>query len=340
MKMDPGKIWDFIELNWGIRPKEVRFIEEGDSTNNWQVSDTEKGVYILRNGGKFSHYVRFQCDILNFLQEKGFPYQIPAPIRAKNDDFVVDTEEGSYLFYKYIDGKVLESVTVEEAFRVGLMLAIYHSYIDGFDWYGYQQLRSKDLLDKEKMRQFMMSCRWTVEEKAKKSKLDLTFLSRFDGFVDFYINILEGVDLDYYCSLPKIPCHGDFERRNILKKGGRLIGFIDLGGVTIDPSICDLQSCIQLNCRSRKRRQLDMNLVKAVVSGYISQIKLDRRQLELIPPLMYSEMLKTLCWVMAELVKPESRVDSIEASDRIEILFWIKNYYLSLKHFFRKFSKD
>lgn len=336
--MDLGKISGFIESNWDIRPQEVSFIEEGDSTNNWKVLDIEKEAYILRDAGKFNHYVRFQCDILNFLQEKGFPYQITTPIRAKNNDFVIDTEKGSYFLYKYIDGKVLEDVTAEDAYQVGLMLAVYHGYIADFDWRGYQQLRSKDLLDRQKLAQFVTNCRRAVEEKANKSELDEIFLSGIDRLVDFYIDILKKIDLEYYHSLPEIPCHGDFERRNIIKMEDRLVGFIDLGGITIDPSICDLQSCIQLN--SMRNGQLDMNLVKAIISGYISHRGIGRHQLELIPPLMYSEMLKTLCWVMAELTIPESRVNLNEASDRIGILPWIKNHYLDLAHLFSEFSQN
>lgn len=321
--------FDFIESNWDIRPKKVSFIEEGDSTNNWRVSDIKEETYILRNAGKFKHYVRFQCDILNFLHQRKFPYQIPVPVKARNHDFVVGTKEGNYLVYKYIEGKTLEDATAEDAFQVGLMLAAYHGYVVNFNWQNYQQLRSKDLLDTQKVTQFIMSCKRTVEEKVIKSELDEIFLSCFDGLVDNYIDILRKTDLEYYHTLPKIPCHGDFERRNIIKRRNKIVGFIDLGGITIDPSICDLQSCIQLNCM--RNRQLDMDLAKAIVSGYTSHTELNRQQLELIPSLMYSEMLKTLCWIMANLAIPGSKVSPTEASNRIKILPWLKDHLLDLR---------
>lgn len=323
-----GAFSSFIESNWGIKPRKVSFIEEGNSTNNWKVLDNGMGRYVLRNAGRFRHYVRLQCDILNFLREKEFPYLIPMPVRASINDFVVDTEEGSYFLYKYIDGEVLRNVTVEDACQVGLMLAMYHDYIADFDWRGYQQLRSKDLLDEPKMVQFIKNCRQVVEEKENKTEMDATFLSEINDFIVFYAGILKKTDIAYYHSLPQIPCHGDFDRRNILKKEDRVVGFIDLGGITIDPPICDLQSCIQLNCM--RNGELNLDTAKAIFDGYASCRRFNRDQLELIDTLLYSEMLKTLCWVMAELAKPESRVDETEASDRMKMLILLKNNKYSL----------
>jgi len=325
MKLE--KIYDFIESNWGIKPKKIRYIEEGNSTYNWKVVDIENKTYVLRNAGKFSHYVRFQYDILNFLQDEKFPYQTPTLMRTKNSNFLINTKKGTYLFYRYIEGNVLRGMSKEDAYQIGRMLATYHKYIADFNWYGYKQLRSKNLLDKKKMTKFLAGCIRTVVKKTKKTELDLVFLSKAKSFLNFYSDILRKTNLNYYHSLPKIPCHGDLGKRNIIKQENRIIGFIDLGGITIDPPICDLQSCIQLN--TMKNGQLDMNLAKYIINGYTSCRKLDRKQLKLIPSLIYSEMLKTLCWIMSKLATPDNRINLIEASERIKTLLWLKNHYLT-----------
>jgi len=163
----------------------------------------------------------------------------------------------------------------------------------------------------------------------------LVFLSKIDIFLNFYLDILKKTDFKYYHSLPKIPCHGDFDKRNIIKKKNKIIGFIDLGGVTIDPPICDLQSCIQLN--TMKNGQLDIDLAEYIIDGYNSYRRIGKDQLELIPILMYSEMLKTLCWVMFKLATPDNRINLIEALERMKTLSWFKNYYLNLTRFFKTF---
>lgn len=332
-EMEVERISDLIRFNWGIRPQKINFIEEGDSTNNWRVISDDGETYVLRNAGSYRHYVRFQCDVLNYLTENGFPYQIPTPIKTMKDNFFIGYREDSLFLYRYIPGDVLGRVTHSDAFEIGKMLAVYHKYVSSFDWQGYDQLRSKDLFEEGKMVEFISKCRSEVMEKTNKTKIDQLYLSKIQGFSDFYSSIVAHVDLGLHKSLKRIPCHGDFERRNIIKREGKIVGFIDLGGITIDPQIYDLQNCVQLN--SMRKGKLDMDVAKVIIDGYGGHAKSEREQFELILPLMYSEMLKTLCWVIAERSKSGTRVDESEAAERVKVLSWMLDNYSSLEKFFR-----
>lgn len=319
--------------NWEIKTKTLSSIEQGDSTNNWVVTSDADERYILRNAGNYNHYVRFQCDILRFLAKKKLPYEIPAPLSLKiGSGYVTDVDSDSFFLYKYINGETLHKISIVEAKEIGEMLATYHKYISSFKWEGYNQLRSKNLFEKEKNARFMMSSRRAVEAKKAKTDTDQSFLADFKKFYNFYIQILSSTDLGRYRSGKRIPCHGDLEKRNIIKRGDNIVGFIDLGGITIDPAICDLQSCIQLN--SLGRGQLNKEIAQAILQGYTQKTDVKNVDLQFITPLMYADMLKTLCWILLDRSKDNSRIDEEEARQRINTLLWFMENFNDVKSWF------
>ena len=79
--------------------------------------------------------------------------------------------------------------------------------------------------------------------KSTMSECDQLFVDWAARLLDTYNTIVEGVDRGAYNALAKIPCHGDFAPRNMLGRDGEIVGFIDLGGITIDPRVCDVENC-------------------------------------------------------------------------------------------------
>lgn len=329
--LDPVVADRLLQSNWGIKAEETDFVALGDSTLNWVISAADGNVYVLRNAGNFEQYVRFQCDVLNHLTETGFPYQVPQPLRTGQGEFVVDTESGSYFVYPFIPGNTPTELDQTKSVDIGRMLATYHQYIKGFNWESRPQLRSKNLFETDVFIGFIQKCESTVSGKKVKSDADLAYLDRFDRFRSFYGETVSSVDTDYYNSLSKIACHGDFERRNIIVQGDKIVGFVDLGGVTIDPRICDLQSCIQLN--STENGRLNMKTANGIIEGYAGVIRPEERERKLILPLMYTEMLKTLSWVLSERTKPDTRVELVEATSRLDALSWIMENYSDIQEY-------
>ncbi|MBU1256786.1 hypothetical protein KKA49_03820, partial [Patescibacteria group bacterium] len=193
--LDPIEVDRLLQSNWGIKAEQTNFVTMGDSTLNWIIKVADKNDCVLRNAGSFRHYVRFQCDVLSYLAESEFPYQAPKPLRTRHGEFVVDIKSGSYFVYPFISGNTPSEIDRIKSVDVGKMLASYHQHIEGFEWEGRLQLRSKNLLESDVFIDFIQRCKDMVGGKETKSKVDLVYLGRFEGLKSFYEKVMASVDV-------------------------------------------------------------------------------------------------------------------------------------------------
>jgi len=138
-----SQVIDLVERNWYITVDSVAYIPAGVSTHNWLVAGAD-GQHIFRDGGAFSDYVRFQCDVYAALGEGDFPYEIPRPILSSHGQHVVNEGDSHYALYPYIYGDTMNNSSSLNGQRVGNMLAAYHSGVARIDYSDYRQLRSKE----------------------------------------------------------------------------------------------------------------------------------------------------------------------------------------------------
>jgi Ser/Thr protein kinase RdoA (MazF antagonist) len=300
------QVSDILAENWGVNSAGAVFIPEGVSTLNWLVQTQEGARYILRDCGNYKDYTQFQCDVWHELGRSGFPYEIPRPLPTADGGHVARFEDSSsFILYPYIVGTTAKCADLQGQ-EIGHMLGSYHNGVAPMDWSSYAQLRSKELLAPDGLLPHIVDTVARIEGQGPKLEVGRTFLELHPEITGKFVGMLEALDQEAYASLPCIPCHGDYKPENLLTRGGRLVGLIDLGGVVIDPKILDVQNSIATAAFGTGG--FDEPKVGEILKGYSEQSALASDEITLIAPLMYADVVRRMCWQLQELCVSQSRV--------------------------------
>lgn len=322
--------------NWSLKAEAERFVDEGESCQNWLITNKEGERFIVRNAGNYRKYIEFQVYLMNHLRQKDFPYLVPQPLKTNDGNNVVLTSQGNFYVYPYIDGECLdETLSVDLLTQVGRLVARYDLVVSDISWEGREQLRRRLIFDGKSYQLFEK----IVEKLSHKDDLDdveRLFIQTREDIDNLNIRFSIGNIISRYEALPKIPCHGDIFSKNIITKDGQIAGLVDFGGICIESRIFDLQSALDNFCAIDG--EIDYNSTKIVMQAYLSVTPLSKEELSLIPMVMFYDVFTSVLWILEERSKPNSRIPDTEAVQRIRLLGWLSKNSHKLEEFCKNHS--
>lgn len=313
-----------VHRGWGVTAQDSRRILGGESTLNWHI-DTEDGSYVLRNAGGYGEYVSMQAALLNHLNSTEFPYQVPRLQKTVEGNSVQKIDDSFYVMYPYLPGDtgVFPGYDYKE---LGAMLGEYHHYSQDFDWNNFGQLRSKRLFDDGSVRPYIVNL---VTNLGNSAELGDSF-SREYGSIEqlqndtrLIIKDLARIGLSDYANYA---CHGDYSPDNVLAIDTKIAGLIDFGGVTIDPRVTDMATCISRV--AIRNGEYDTAIANDLIEGYHRTSALDDSEISALIPLAFIDTVRSLSWQTSEVTSnPYTRVAQADAVDYMQRATVLRDTY-------------
>jgi Ser/Thr protein kinase RdoA (MazF antagonist) len=217
---------------------------------------------------------------LTYLREHGFPYKIPAPIRAKNGEFIPRFEGSRFWVYEYIDGTHLRGFGYPELRECAKMMAIYHKMVES-SGLGNKK-GGEEVFNRESVLVELEGFRAQILKREKRDRKGRIFLKESS----ILIPLMRSLDGQEYSKLPTYPVHGDINPENTLWKNKKLVGLIDFEnvGTMNDTLIKDISIVLQYSCRDRKRKhKLDLKLANFFLREYGKHHQLSDKNIGFIP---------------------------------------------------------
>ncbi|MEI6481297.1 MAG: aminoglycoside phosphotransferase family protein [Candidatus Saccharibacteria bacterium] len=297
---------------WGISPENVIELSGGQSTRNWKVTQDGED-FVLRNAGLYPGYVDMQIGVLQHLKESDFPYEVPQPLDGANGDRRITTELGNYMLYPFIHGET--GLSDPDYSELGILLGAYHSAMRGYDFSGFTQRRSKDLLDTQKLSEGLVS----IEKSAANQDIALPLIERAIACGPLLRNHVEKISTRIHAiGEEQIVCHGDPHLNNVVFSGGHVSGLIDFGGITVDPPITDVAASIARLVIVDQ--QLEVGRFEKIIAGY-KETAGNPEIHESVLDLAFLNTLRSFIWQISELAhNPETRITTDEAEQFLDIL--------------------
>jgi len=293
------KNWDIGDL---ISHERAR---KGVVNVNW-ILKTTKGRYVLRQVTQLTETrdLKFELYYLAYLKEHGFPYKIPAPIKTKDDGFLLKFKGSRFWVYECIDGKDVERFGYPELKECAKMMAIYHKIVESSDLDN--KRGSGEIFNRRFVLKELEGFRAQILKKDKWDRKDQIFLKESS----ILIPLIKNLDGKGYSKLPKYPLHRDINPENILWKRRRLVGLIDFEnvGTMNDTLIKDISILLQYSCRDRKRRhKLDLKLADFFLREYEKYHQLSNREIEFIPDIITAGSIEDFGYAYWMLVNDRKR---------------------------------
>jgi Ser/Thr protein kinase RdoA (MazF antagonist) len=246
----------------------VRVISGGWNNYNFYLK-TEKGNFIVRGLGreqtsKRKKQIKLEFNVLEYLNKKEFPYEIPIPIKSIKNNYIFKIKNKNVWVYKRINGYVLRSLNQIQLRNMIKALAIYHKTIRNFP-----------LKNKKEENQLRGLKKEFIEMKKIKPKNKSEVIIQKN--VDMMINILERIkDKKFEQNLLLI--HLDFHKKNILYKDNGVMGILDFENLVIAPRIRDIAYLIKTTIDYGKKRFIKK--VKFIIREYDKVNPLSRPEKE------------------------------------------------------------
>ena len=251
IKKEIEKILDNYNLG---KLTNLKFASGGKTNYNFEFK-TNKGIFIVRIIGyefnkKRNKQLKFEFEVLDYLNQKKFPYPIPKPINGKNG-YLLNIKEKAIWAYKKLPGKSFKKMNTIRIKEIAFALATYHEFI-----------KNKHI-KKKKGKEFS----WLIKEFKRMRKI----------FPENNLDqiMLKEVDFFYKLALANSKCtvnqnilinHGDFNRNNILFNKFHLIGIVDFESVFIGPKIRDITYILRRI--SLNRGKFDLKIMKIFLDAY------------------------------------------------------------------------
>jgi len=70
-------------------------------------------------------------------------------------------------------------------------------------------------------------------------------------------------------------------------------------------------------------------MARSVVEGYLQRLDISKTELSLLFPLMYADVLRSLCWQLQELSSGDSRVQPNNVEQDMQKVLWLGNFVMS-----------
>jgi len=279
--MEKQKLNELISL-WDIgEVLSFKKATKGVVNTNWIVK-TSKGKFILRKVTKEKKIseLKFELEYLDYLKNKKFPYQIPAPIKNKKGNFFIQKEDSFFWVYEFIEGRDIKRFGYPELKECAKMMALYHKFIEKSNLDNKKGIG--DVFNRKPVLNELQEFYEDILKKSKQDKKEKIFLKE----ASVLIPLLKSLDGKDYSKIPKYPLHRDINPENTLWKNKKLVGVIDFENVGSqnDTTIKDIAGMLQYSCRDKNHRhKLDLKLAKFFIKEYRKYHPLSKKEIEFLP---------------------------------------------------------
>ncbi len=290
MKLSEEEVNSLLS-NWDIgKLISYKKSTKGESNHNWVVQ-TKEGKFILRRAPNFRKLkdLRFELFYLTKLKEKGFPYRIPAPLKAKNGNVLIKYNNGNWWLYKYIEGEVVEPLSLRHISELAKMMAIYHLTIEKMNVSnGKPKTTNFDIKTTINDLEKLLKKTRKIKNKKEYNKLFIIESGKF-------IKLMRFIKSKVYDSLPQYPLHRDLNPENVLWKNNKLVGIIDFENVgTMNENfITDIAIALMFAATTEKEHRLNLKMATKFIKSYNLHRKLSLSEINLIPEII------TIGWIGA-----------------------------------------
>ncbi len=266
---------------------------KGESNHNWIVKTTH-GKFILRRAPDFRKLkdLKFELFYLTKLNEDKFPYKVPVPIKTNRGQDIIKYKKGNWWLYRYIEGKIIEPISIQLIPELARMIALYHLFL------------KKNMLSNGKSETEAFDKTTTIKDLKKlyaKTQRMVHKEAKHKIFLAECVKLmplLESLKSDYYKKLPQYPLHRDLNPENILWEGNKISGIIDFEnvGTMNDNFITDIAIAIMFATTTEKEHKLDLNKTRKFLEVYQKYRRLSKQEIELIPDIIMAGFIGAFSW--------------------------------------------
>jgi homoserine kinase type II len=267
-KKDLSKIVQ--EYNLG-ELKKSSLIDGGLVNHNYKVQ-TSKGNFLVRlvldDSSKKTKHLNLQFKLMRYLQNKGFPYKIPAPTKSLFGKEILQLNNKKVWVCKFFEGKnFCEAPTMPKMKEMAKVLAIYHNYVKGLKGH-----KAKDEAHQRIRKGFKIMGK--IKGSNPEDKLARENLK-------FFKEIYEEIK-NFKCTKNMRFIHGDFDASNVLFQGDKIIAVIDFDEINFAPRIFDISVSIRDSCITKGR--FDNKKAELFLEEYEKISKLEKEEKGAIMP--------------------------------------------------------
>ena len=263
--------------------KSYSLIVGGLVNHNYKVQ-TSKGNFLVRlvldNSSKKTKHLNLQFKLVRYLQNKGFPYKIPIPIKTLSGKEILQLNKKKVWVCKFFDGKnYCEAPTIPKMKEMAKVLAIYHKYVEGLKGH-----KAKDEAHQRIRKGFKIMKKITGKKPEDK-------LAREN--LEFFKEIYEEIK-NFKCKKNMRFIHGDFDASNVLFQGDKITAVIDFDETNFAPRIFDISVSIRDSCITRGK--FDKKKTEIFLKEYEKISKLEKEEKEAIIPLILLANIDFFVW--------------------------------------------
>ena len=266
--IDPCTIKEHLRINYGIEGELTFFPSDRDQIISVKAYRKQ---YILKvyNCYEDLYNVEMQILALNHIQDSGFPFEVPIPIRGPQTIKHMNQKYISCLF-SFIDGNLLHDLNGGDIDirKVGLLLGNLSHSLSDFNHEGRLGNFPWDIQNIEFIKKKLNHI---------KDRDSVFILKDFIG--KYETNVLPIIN-----KIRKSIIHNDGNKNNIvLDTSGQIKGIIDFGDMTKSLTVCEPAVCISYIIQNSKKYSID---VEQFLEGYLSVYNLNKYELRCIPYLV------------------------------------------------------
>jgi homoserine kinase type II len=304
-KMDKREIKTLLS-NWDVGELiSFRQARKGVVNINWIVKTTQ-GKYVLRKIANFTNVenLEFELGYLTYLKEHDFPYRIPVPIRTKNKENFIKSNDSYFWLYEYIEGRDIKRLGYSELRECAKMMATYHRIIESSNLDN--KKGSGEVFRRESVLEELEKFRTQILAKNKQNRRDRIFLKESS----ILIPLMKSLDGREYSKFPKYPLHRDINPENMLWKNKKLVGLIDFENISTmnDTMIKDVSIMLQYACRDKRQKyKLDLKLARFFLTEYKKHRQLSSKEIALLPDIITAGFIEDFSYAYWMLVNDAKR---------------------------------
>lgn len=232
-KDDVGKILEKYNLG---KVGKIKVVKGGIINYNFDV-ETEKGRFIVRfMGSKMKDHNRKKFDlkfeVLDYLNNKDFPYKVPVPIKNKVGRYLTRIGEKHAWVYERIHGQSIPKLNEIQIKELTKATSVYSKFVSKRKW--------KFKVDDYK---WLLEKYLRMKKVKGKRSLDKMMLENIDFFEKTF---LEWKKKPFNKNI--VPIHSDLHQGNVLFDGDKIIAILDFGNIKVSSRVRDVAYLVRTFC--------------------------------------------------------------------------------------------
>jgi Ser/Thr protein kinase RdoA (MazF antagonist) len=234
------------------RLKSIKPLSGGSVNYNFTLT-TFKGIFVLRIIIKKLNLKKLNLEFkaLEYLNEEGFPYQIPNPVKNNKGKYLSKLNDKNIWIYEKIRGKCVKSLNEVQLKNTIKALAIYHKHIGKF------KIKAKEENEIKGLKGRLLK----LSKVKPKNKLDRLMLKNLSMIEQVYEKIK-----DKKFNENRLLIHKDIHKKNLLFEGNQVISILDFENIRLSPRIMDIAYLIKTTVAYGENRF--MKRVNLIINEY------------------------------------------------------------------------